>query len=301
MMDKIIKDTEYGYTEMQSAIKKLCGEYEFLRRDIIGKSVLGRDITALKIGRGEEYVLLAAAFHGSERLTTNLLLKFTEDICFALKSGEPLGGYKISRALSGRGVIIIPRVNPDGAEISLYGAASAGKMANDVIKSARGKTEKWNANARGVDINHNFNADWQNVKNAERAAGILVPGPSKFGGYHPASEPETLAVTGVCLTHNIRHALAFHSQGEVIYADCGKIKPARMQKIAEILSSSSGYEIASPEGTAVGGGFKDWFIERFSRPAFTVEIGKGENPLPVSDIESIYNRLLEMLILSIAM
>ena len=74
-----------------------------------------------------------------------------------------------------------------------------------------------------------------------------------------------------------------------------------MQKMAEIMSSVSGYALDTPTGLAVGGGFKDWFIIRFRRPAFTVEVGLGENPLPTENIEKIYNDLLEMMVLSIAM
>ena len=53
----------------------------------------------------------------------------------------------------------------------------------------------------------------------------------------------------------------------------------------------TGYIISSPEGLAVGGGFKDWFIEKFQKPGFTIEIGKGENPLPIDEFENIYSAL----------
>ena len=56
---------------------------------------------------------------------------------------------------------------------------------------------------------------------------------------------------------------------------------------------------AAPEAMASHGGFKDWFIEKLHRPAFTVEIGRGRNPLPVEELEPIYARLLEMLLISI--
>ncbi|MBQ0084415.1 MAG: M14 family metallocarboxypeptidase [Clostridiales bacterium] len=299
-MDEVIKNTDYDYLALKKAARTLCAKYDFLIPKTIGKSVLGRDIISLQIGREKEYVLLAAAFHGSEHITTNLLLKFTEELCCAFSNGSPLGGYNISRILSGRGVIILPLVNPDGAEISINGPISAGNMKKTVEKLSRGDYPHWNANLRGVDINHNFDADWGSVKKREQAAGIWGPAPSKYGGERPFSEPETLALAKLCEAHNIRHALAFHSQGEVIFAD-SPVKIPRMDKIAQILSTSSGYCIAEPQGTAVGGGFKDWFIKRFERPAFTVEIGKGENPLPIESIEKIYGELREMLILSVAM
>ena len=65
------------------------------------------------------------------------------------------------------------------------------------------------------------------------------------------------------------------------------------------MAASSGYRVCVPDGLASHGGFKDWFIEKFGRPGFTIEIGKGENPLPVQDLEPIYARLFEMMLLSI--
>ena len=67
--------------------------------------------------------------------------------------------------------------------------------------------------------------------------------------------------------------------------------------MAEIMATASGYALDVPSAIATGGGFKDWFIEEFNRPGFTVEIGKGKNPLPPEKSEEIYRQLKEMLIL----
>lgn len=74
---------------------------------------------------------------------------------------------------------------------------------------------------------------------------------------------------------------------------------ARLQ--GELLAELSGYVLSEPDGLAVGGGFKDWFVETFHTPAFTIEMGKGENPLPISDLDGIYERLKQMLLISIVM
>lgn len=71
--------------------------------------------------------------------------------------------------------------------------------------------------------------------------------------------------------------------------------------MARILSCSSGYTVSSPEGLACGGGFKDWFVEKFRRPAFTVEVGKGRNPLPIEALDGIYEKLREMLVLAVVL
>ncbi len=300
-MSKIITDTQYDYLKTQKAIRQLCEKYPFLNTEVIGKSVGGRDITAIKIGRSDEYVLYAGAFHGSEHITINILLKFIEDMCDALQNSTSLSGLEMRRVMMGRGLIIIPCVNPDGVEISINGPYVSGYMSALVSRICLGNHKKWNANMRGVDINHNFSAGWRELHKSEQAAGIYGPAMTRYGGEKPESEPETQALIKLCRTYKIRHALAFHSQGEVIYWQYNDIKVPKAKKMAEIMSSVSGYELDEPTGLAVGGGFKDWFITEFCRPAFTVEVGRGENPLPESDIPQIYNDLCEMLVLCLAM
>ncbi len=300
-MKKIIKSIDMDYMAVSKAIKEFKAIFPFIQTEIIGKSCGGRDITALKIGRSEEYVLFTAAFHGSEHITTNLLLMFIEDICTAIKNGTEFAGFNIRRVMTGRSIIFVPLVNPDGAEISIHGPAIAGQMEHTVQKICKGDFLHWKANLRGVDINHNFDADWNRLHKLEQQYGIYAPAMTRFGGYKAESEPETKAIVNLCHTYRIRHAIALHSQGEVIYWDYGPKNPPRAQKMAEIMASSSGYELSVPESLAVGGGFKDWFIKEFGRPAFTVEVGSGENPLPIDTAENIYRQIAEMLVLCIAM
>ena len=271
--------------------------YPFARLSTIGKSVMGRDIFSLRIGRAASYVLFAAAFHGSEHITSAILIEFIKRLSDAILKDGTIEGVKIRRALNGRGLIFVPLVNPDGCEISINGKAGCGVLEPFISKLCGKDYIHYNANARGVDINHNFDADWQNLKQREIDAGIYSPAATRFGGYSPASEPETVALCTLCKSFNIRHAIALHSQGEVIYPPEKEDCPPRALKMAEIMSASSGYKIEYPEGLAVGGGFKDWFCKEFSRPAFTIEIGKGENPLPIESYPKIYSDISEMLTL----
>ena len=95
--------------------------------------------------------------------------------------------------------------------------------------------------------------------------------------------------------------MCFHSQGEVIYWDYNGIDTCRGRKMAEIFAASSGYALDVPCGLATGGGFKDWFIEEFHRPGFTIELGKGKNPLPPEAGEEIYEKSKEMMMLGLLM
>ena len=300
-MNRIIKSAEYDYTTMQKTIDAICCRNPNLQQLCIGKSCAGRDITAIKLNNAKEYVLFASAFHGSEHITTNVLLMFLEEFSCAYENNRSLAGINVRKALGKRGLIFVPRVNPDGCEISIRGALGCGKEAGNIYKMCEGDFAHYNANLRGVDINHNFDAGWKQLHALERKSGITGPAPTRFGGYAPHSEPETAAIVNLCKENNICHAIALHSQGEVIYWSYNGLESTTSKRMAEIMAATSGYALDVPLGLAHGGGFKDWFISKYLRPAFTVEVGKGQNPLPIHQALPIYQSLREMLTISTIM
>lgn len=230
---------------------------------------------------------MAGAFHGQEWLTASLLLLFMENLCQEIKSGiEP-----ITTRLERKGVLIIPMVNPDGCEIGINGVQSAGNRKKDVLEMMRRDPRSWQANARGVDLNHNFDAGFCLCKEMEQKQGIRLPGPRQYGGAFPHSEPETQAIVRACENYLPDCVFAFHSQGEEIFYRYGIHTPKRSEEIAKKISQLTGYIIKEQTGLASHGGFKDWFIETYHKPGFTIEIGKGENPLPINDLPQIYRSL----------
>lgn len=301
-MNRIIKSVDYEYSAMKETLILLCEKYPIYECFSIGKSCVGRDITALKINStSDEYVLFAAAFHGSEHITSNVLLYFAEELAFAYSNNSSIAGIKIKKALSGRGIIFVPIVNPDGCEISIKGAAGCGKETDRIYKMCKGDFAHFNANFRGVDINHNFDAGWKELHALEQKSGIFGPSSTRFGGYRPESEPETVAMTNLCKKYNIHHSVALHSQGEVIYWSYNGYEPKSSKRMAEIMATTSGYALDVPIDIATGGGFKDWFLKEFNRPSFTVEIGCGQNPLPISTAAKIYGDIREMLTITTIM
>lgn len=281
--------------ELQTFKKRIIENYPFVKCETIGYSHCNREINAFTLGNDSETVLYVGGVHGMEFITSRLLMRYFIRICEHYQNCKKLNGYPIRSYLSNRGLTVIPCLNPDGAAISRIGENSAGEFSKFVTEKSSGSSRFWQANALGVDINHNFDADWENVKKRERENGITGPCESRFGGDFPESEPETKAVTAYCRTHRIRHALAFHSQGEEIYYTFGETTPKRCYELAKIMEHLSGYTLSEPTGTAVGGGLKDWIIEELDLPAFTIEVGLGQNPLPDGDLDSIYKRLEEML------
>ena len=282
-------------------IQGILKEHPCSKSFFVGRSVLGRKIRVLSIGKTAGSVLFAGATHGSEWLTSLVIFRFFNDICYAFEHGEKLFGTDIRKVIEKRGFSVIPVLNPDGVEININGKSGAFSSGRKVERLSGGDYEHWNANAAGVDINHNFGAGWEILHRQERENGIFGPAPRKYGGPRPFSEPETRAACGFCSTFDVKRLYSFHSQGEEIFWYYGRKTPIIGRDMAEEFADACGYKIAMPEGMAANGGFKDWYIEKFGRPGFTIEIGKGENPLPLSDFDEIYEKLFPALIKALVM
>lgn len=301
MTDCITRPQVTDSGAVRGMITALRSRYSFLNTMPVGRSAVGREIMGLVVGGGRDRVLLSAAFHGQEWLTALTALRLCEELCGGLAMGEKLAEWDLSRALSGRCVVMVPMVNPDGVDIAVHGSKSAGPLAEWVRAWGGDMPGAWQANARGVDINHNFNAGWDVLQEMERKKGIAGPSPRQWGGPAPGSESETRAMVNLCKKGRFRHVVALHSQGEEIYWEYGDRTPDRSRLMAAVMASASGYAVAKPEGLASHGGFKDWFIEEYGKPGFTIELGKGENPLPVEGFEEMYAKAREMLLLSLMM
>lgn len=292
-----VKPIDSDYNTSLRIFEDLTAEFPFLKPQLQGRTALGRGIFSLSIGNEKNSVLLAGGFHGSEWLTSLVLYLFTERLCRSIAEGALLCGVDIKKALTQLGVTIIPCVNPDGVEIALHGPEGAKGLRKFVSSVKCEDYRRWNANALGVDINHNFNAGWQKLREMEREVGIDGPAPRQYGGSYPESEAETRTLTRLCRLRKFRSVMAVHSQGEELFWQYGEKTPKSSEIMAKILSDSCGYRLVDNGGLYSHGGFKDWFIEEFSQPGFTIEIGKGENPLPKEELYSIYSDIEEALVL----
>ncbi len=287
------------YEGLCAASQRLKQMYKNIQCFSIGRSVLGRGITAYLIGTGSPSIIYVGAHHALEYLTSMVLVKFANELCEHMVTGEKLYGYNVANIMSRKSIYIVPMLNPDGVDIHLHGAYGAGLLREKVYRITEGDFSDWQANARGVDLNHNYNAGWALLRNMEIDEGITGPAPGRFGGYRPESEPETHALCNLCRRMLFHRAYAFHSQGEEIYWKYGEHTPRNSFELAQLLANSCGYKVSQPEGLAAHGGFKDWFISVFARPGYTVEIGLGKNPLPSSDLEPVYEKLKNLLLLGL--
>lgn len=98
--------------------------------------------------------------------------------------------------------------------------------------------------------------------------------------------------------HNFSLVLAYHTQGKEIYWQFQNYNPSNSFEIGQKLAESSGYLLAEMPYNSSFAGFKDWFIQKYNKPGYTIEAGIGENPLPITQFDEIYNDNLGILVLS---
>lgn len=272
----------YDYAKLTADINRLRRSRGAAEIGSAGKSVMEKDIPYLRIGSGKKKLFLSGAYHGLEYLTSAFLMRFASEYAAAAEDGAEYYGYKPEALSSEVTLYIVPMVNPDGVDIAVNGIDITNSYHRHLISEVgiHSFNMVWQANARGVDINHNFDAGWRMT--------VDRPSPSKYGGERAESEPETRAVVDFVRKNNFDMMLAFHSQGREIYYDFDGMTGKRSIEIAEKMAAESGYAVCVPEGTASFGGCKDWFIKEFGREGFTVEIGSGTNPLPMEMLDDIF-------------
>ena len=286
------------YKRLCQEISTLKNKYDFLDISSIGKSFCKRDVFCIKIGSGDKEIIYVGAHHGLEWGTSQILMQFLNNYCEAYSLNREIFGYKSRLAFSRCSIYIVPMLNPDGVDLNINGIKKSEPL-HDRIVSSNGDSEEfntWQANARGVDLNHNYDAGWTEGKLLEKQYGIFFEGPTRYGGEYPESESETSAMCNLTRAINPEVVLALHSQGREIYYDYKGHVPKWGKELATIYSRMTGYKLAVPDDIASVGGYKDWFIKEFDKPGFTIEVGKGTNPLTEEQIRLAYDEIKEMLI-----
>ncbi|MGW7464056.1 M14 family metallopeptidase [Streptomyces xantholiticus] len=148
-------DSRYhNYAEMTAEIDQRVAQYpSIMSKRVIGKSYQGRDIVAVKISdnvatdENEPEVLFTHHQHAREHLTVEMALYLLREF------GEDYGSdSRITGAVNGREIWIIPDLNPDGGEYDI----------------ATGSYRSWRKNRQpnsgsssvGTDMNRNWAYKW---------------------------------------------------------------------------------------------------------------------------------------------
>lgn len=276
----------------RTVIESLVERYPFVMTGSIGKSVMGKEIPFLRIGIGTTPVFYNASFHANENITTPVLLKFAAEYAQAVATGRDFYGVDVKWLYHTFQLYLVPMVNPDGVDLangfltegSEYMRATQIAAAYPQIPFPTG----WKANISGIDLNLQFPAGWENARDIKFAQGFVSPAPRDYVGEAPLTAPESIAVYEFTRQHDFALILAYHTQGEVIYWKYLDYEPENSYRIARYFGAVSGYTVEETPSESGYAGYKDWFIQDYDRPGYTIEVGRGINPLPMSDFNTIY-------------
>lgn len=299
-IDVVFDDIDYTFEILERQVKGLEVRYPFLEVGTAGKSVLGKTLYYVRLGKGNNNVFYNGAHHANEWITTPLLMKFIESYAKAFSTGSTIRNYNIYDIYNSSSIYILPMVNPDGVNLVNYWpnyTEPVFQQAAKLNKTVLPLPSVWKANIRGVDLNVNYPAKWEKEHQLEVEHGIIGPSPRDYGGPYPLSEPESSSIVEFTRQHNFRLVIAYHTQGQVIYWQFDNLAPLESLPIARLFSKVSGYAISEFPSEAAYAGYKDWFIQEYKKPGFTIEAGIGKNPLPIDQLPIIYQHNEEILLL----
>ena len=282
-------------------IDRLLEAYPFLRSETLTTTAFGRPVRSLVIGNGERKVLYSAAHHANEWITTPILLRFVEELAQAIQTGGRIFGVPASTIVRYSTLHMVPMVNPDGVDL-VTGAIAPGTLEYETaIRLSENYPgipfpEGWKANLLGVDLNLQYPALWLQAREIKFSQGFVRPGPRDYVGRSPLSQRESIALAQYTETIDPALVLAYHTQGRVIYWQFRDYEVPGAEQLAEEFARLSGYALEDTPYESSFAGYKDWFIQTFRRPGFTIEAGTGENPLPTEQFEEIYRDNLGILV-----
>ncbi len=275
--------------------------YPFLRSELLATTAYGRPLRTLVAGTGPRKVIFTAAHHANEWITALVLLKFAEELAQAIRADGQLGGKGARELAQAATIYMVPLVDPDGVDL-VTGAIAPGSFQYAVAQGLADYypgipfPEGWKANLMGVDLNLQYPAGWLQAREIKFSQGYTRPGPRDYVGRAPLGQIESRALAGYTETVDPALVLAYHTQGKVIYWQFRDHEVPGARELGEEFARLSGYELADTPYESSFAGYKDWFIQNFRRPGYTVEVGSGENPLPLSQFDEIYRDNLGILL-----
>lgn len=219
---------------------------------IYGRSVAGAALRWFAMGRsGGRRVLLTAAHHANEWITAPLLMRFAGELAAGVWPG----------ALDDTRVWFAPLVNPDGVSL-VTGQLASGALYENARRIAEQFPalpfpDGWKANIRGVDLNLQYPAGWEEAKEIKYAAGWDRPAPRDYVGSAPLCAPESRALYRLTKRVSPDLVVALHTQGRVIYWRYLDLEPPGARRCGEALAAASGYALEDTPYASGYAGYKD--------------------------------------------
>lgn len=284
-------------------IGALVSAYPFLRTEVLTNTAFQRPVSTLVAGNGPRKVIFSASHHANEWITSLVLLKFAEELAEAIRSDGEIFGRNARELAEAVTIYMVPMVDPDGVDL-VTGAIRPGDIQYDLAKRLAQDypsipfPDGWKANLLGVDLNLQYPAGWLQAREIKFAQGFVKPGPRDYVGRAPLNQFESQALYGYTEFLDPALVLALHSQGKEIYWQFKDIFVPEAEELGRKMAEVSGYTLADTPYASSFAGYKDWFIQEFGRPGYTVEVGEGVNPLPLSQFDEIYRDVLPILVIA---
>ena len=282
-------------------MEKLIQTYPFLRSELLTTTAYERPVRTLVIGNGDRKVIYSAAHHANDWITTPVLLKFAEELAQAIQKDTEIFGVRGRTIAAAATIYLVPMVDPDGVDL-VTGAIERGTLQYEVARNLADNypnipfPDGWKANLLGVDLNLQYPAGWLQAREIKFSQGFTKPGPRDYVGRAPLNQRESIALADYTEEIDPALVLAYHTQGKVIYWQFRDYEVPGARELAEEFARLSGYALEDTPYESSFAGYKDWFIQNFRRPGYTIEVGAGENPLPIGQFDEIYKDNLGILV-----
>lgn len=282
-------------------IREIVNTYPFCRTELLTTTAFQRPVRTLVIGQGPRKVIYSAAHHANEWITALVLLKFSEEFARAIQEDGEILDINARQLAETATIYMVPMVDPDGVDL-VVGQIGPGDLQFDFARRLAQDYPRipfpkgWKANLLGVDLNLQYPAGWLQAREIKFSQGFTRPGPRDYVGRAPLNQFESRALAGYTEVIDPALVLAYHSQGKEIYWQFQDYDVPGARELGEEFAKLSGYELADAPFNSSFAGYKDWFIQQFRRPGYTVEVGEGVNPLPIEQFDEIYRDNLGILV-----
>ena len=283
----------YTYAEMEKDLLQLKNSYAEVPITVesLTRTFDGRQVYHVVVGESgaSKNILITGAIHGREYITAQLVMRQILDLCNRYSDYMQMNDSVAFH--------FVPMINPDGVTISqmqldginhrLTRQTIYQVYQNDSAVELDSYLIQWKANARGVDLNRNFDALWD-----EYTSGPQKASTDCYKGTAPHCEPESRALVDLTEKMDFDATISYHTQGEVIYWYFGQEGTLldKSEKLANLASQCTGYPTYANYKSLDPAGYKDWAIQKKGIPSLTIEVGHGSNPVPHDQMESIWKQ-----------
>lgn len=190
-------------------------------KTVLGTSIQKRDITAYHFGTGAKEIIFVGGSHGGYEWNTSLLAFELMDYLATNPKAVP-ANVKVT---------VIPVLNPDGLKKV---TGKEGRFTKADISSSSDVVISGRFNANNVDLNRNFDCDWQ-------SKGVWMT-ETVSGGSKAFSEPESIAFKNYIEAHNPAGVVVWYSSaGGVFSSSCHNGVLPETKALTNTFATASGY------------------------------------------------------------